>query len=82
MKSDREGEPPPLVPIKLLQGPVEILRAGERLAFDVDSMKLGYLDDPVLVVYTSDGQFVASADDLEEEVGVSVVEREESELVD
>ena len=39
------------------------VRAGERLAFDVDSMKLGYLDDPVLVVYTSDGQFVASADD-------------------
>ncbi len=39
------------------------VRAGERLAFDVDSMKLGYLDDPVLVVYTADGQFVASADD-------------------
>jgi hypothetical protein len=38
-------------------------RAGERLAFDVDSMKLGYLDDPVIVVYNSDGQFVASADD-------------------
>ncbi len=39
------------------------VRAGERLAFDVDSMKLGYLDDPVLVIYTADGQFVASADD-------------------
>jgi hypothetical protein len=39
------------------------VRAGERLAFDVDSMKLGYLDDPVVVIYTSDGQFVASADD-------------------
>jgi quinohemoprotein amine dehydrogenase alpha subunit-like protein len=37
--------------------------AGQRLAFDVDSMKLGYLDDPVVVVYTADGQFVASADD-------------------
>ena len=39
------------------------VHAGERLAFDVDSMKLGYLDDPVVVVYNSDGQFVASADD-------------------
>ncbi len=39
------------------------VQAGERLAFDVDSMKLGYLDDPVVVVYTADGQFVASADD-------------------
>ena len=39
------------------------VHAGERLAFDVDSMKLGYLDDPVLVIYTADGQFVASADD-------------------
>ena len=39
------------------------VQAGERLAFDVDSMKLGYLDDPVIVLYTSDGQFVASADD-------------------
>ncbi len=37
--------------------------AGQRLAFDVDSMKLGYLDDPVVVIYTSGGQFVASADD-------------------
>ena len=37
--------------------------AGERLAFDVDSMKLGYLDDPVVVIYDNDGQFVASADD-------------------
>jgi hypothetical protein len=39
------------------------VQVGERLAFDVDSMKLGYLDDPVVVLYTSDGQFVASADD-------------------
>src|SRR5579872_1925757 len=39
------------------------VRAGERLAFDVDSMKLGYLDDPVITVSTADGQFVASADD-------------------
>jgi pre-peptidase len=39
------------------------VQAGERLAFDVDSMKLGYLDDPVVVLYRADGQFVASADD-------------------
>ncbi len=39
------------------------VQAGERLAFDVDSMKLGYLDDPVVVLYNADGQFVASADD-------------------
>ncbi len=38
-------------------------QAGERLAFDVDSMKLGYLDDPVIVLYTSENQFLASADD-------------------
>lgn len=38
-------------------------RAGERLEFDIDSMKLGYLDDPVLVIYTPDGQVLASADD-------------------
>ena len=38
-------------------------RAGERVAFDVDSMKLGYLDDPVVVLYTADGKFLASADD-------------------
>lgn len=39
------------------------VRAGERLAFDVDSMKLGYLDDPVIALYTEEGQFIASADD-------------------
>lgn len=39
------------------------VQAGERLAFDVDSMKLGYLDDPVIVLYTADNQFLASADD-------------------
>jgi hypothetical protein len=37
--------------------------SGERLAFDVDSMKLGYLDDPVIALYTPDGQLLASADD-------------------
>lgn len=39
------------------------VQAGERVAFDVDSMKLGYLDDPVIVLYTADNQFLASADD-------------------
>src|SRR5262249_43894366 len=37
--------------------------AGERLAFDVDSMKLGYLDDPVLAIYSPEGEMVASDDD-------------------
>ncbi len=39
------------------------VQAGARVAFDVDSMKLGYLDDPVIVLYTADNQFLASADD-------------------
>jgi hypothetical protein len=38
-------------------------QAGERIAFEVDAMKLGYLVDPVLAVYASDGKLVASADD-------------------
>jgi hypothetical protein len=37
--------------------------AGRRLAFEVDSMKLGYLDDPVLAVYDAGGNLVASDDD-------------------
>jgi len=39
------------------------VRAGERLVFDVDSMKLGFLDDPLVAVYTTDGRLVASHDD-------------------
>jgi hypothetical protein len=39
------------------------VRAGERLAFEVDSMKLGYLDDPVVAIYDSTGKMVASDDD-------------------
>jgi hypothetical protein len=39
------------------------VRAGERLAFDVDSMKLGYLDDPIVAIYTPDGKLIASDDD-------------------
>jgi hypothetical protein len=39
------------------------VRAGERLVFDVDSMKLGFLDDPLVAVYTMDGRLLASHDD-------------------
>jgi pre-peptidase len=39
------------------------VRAGERLVFDVDSMKLGFLDDPLVAVYTQDGKLLASDDD-------------------
>jgi hypothetical protein len=37
--------------------------AGERLVFDVDSMKLGYLDDPLVAIYTMDGKLLISHDD-------------------
>ena len=37
--------------------------AGDRITFDVDSMKLGYLDDPVLGLYTLDGTLLDFADD-------------------
>ena len=37
--------------------------AGERLVFDVDSMKLGFLDDPLVAVYTPGGKLLASHDD-------------------
>jgi len=39
------------------------VRAGQRLAFEVDSMKLGYLDDPVVAIYTPEGTLLASDDD-------------------
>jgi len=38
-------------------------RAGQRLAFEVDAMKLGYLVDPVLGVYTMEGELAAWDDD-------------------
>ncbi len=37
--------------------------AGETLVFDVDSMKLGFLDDPLVAVYALDGKLLASHDD-------------------
>jgi len=37
--------------------------AGQTLVFDVDSMKLGFLDDPLVAVYTPDGTLLASHDD-------------------
>jgi hypothetical protein len=37
--------------------------AGECLVFDVDSMKLGFLDDPLVAVYTPDGKLLAVDDD-------------------
>jgi hypothetical protein len=39
------------------------VKAGERLVFDVDSMKLGFLDDPLVSVYSADGKLLASHDD-------------------
>ena len=39
------------------------VQAGETLVFDVDSMKLGFLDDPLVAVYTTDGKLLASHDD-------------------
>lgn len=38
-------------------------QAGERLVFDVDAMKLGYLVDPVVAIYDPDGRLLASDDD-------------------
>ena len=39
------------------------VNSGERLVFEVDAMKLGYLVDPVLAIYTLDGELLASDDD-------------------
>ena len=39
------------------------VQAGESLVFDVDSMKLGYLDDPLVSLYTTEGKLLASHDD-------------------
>jgi|SRR5579871_166917 len=39
------------------------VNAGDTLVFDVDSMKLGFLDDPLVAVYTPDGKLLATHDD-------------------
>ncbi|MFN7995668.1 MAG: pre-peptidase C-terminal domain-containing protein [Bryobacteraceae bacterium] len=39
------------------------VKVGERLVFDVDSMKLGFLDDPLVSIYTPEGKLLASQDD-------------------
>jgi Bacterial pre-peptidase C-terminal domain len=39
------------------------VKAGDRLVFEVDAMKLGYLVDPVLAIYSLDGELLASDDD-------------------
>src|ERR1700726_2750249 len=39
------------------------VRAGERLVFDVDGMKLGYLLDPIVAIYSLDGDLIAFDDD-------------------
>src|SRR5437867_534538 len=39
------------------------VEAGDRLVFDVDAMKLGYLVDPVPAIYSPDGELLASDDD-------------------
>jgi hypothetical protein len=39
------------------------VQAGQRFTFRVDAMQLGYLVDPLLVVYTEAGELVASEDD-------------------
>lgn len=39
------------------------VKEGDRLVFEVDAMKLGYLVDPVLAIYSPDGELLASDDD-------------------
>lgn len=39
------------------------VKADDRLVFEVDAMKLGYLVDPVLAIYSPDGELLASDDD-------------------
>ncbi len=47
-------------------------RAGERLVFDVDAMKLGYLVDPILAIYTPGGDLLAFDDDRLQQNGKQV----------
>jgi hypothetical protein len=48
------------------------VREGEQLVFDVDAMKLGYLVDPILAVYSLDGDLIASDDDRLQQNGKQV----------
>jgi hypothetical protein len=45
---------------------------GERLVFDVDAMKLGYLLDPIVAIYSVDGDLIASDDDRLQQNGKQV----------
>jgi hypothetical protein len=47
-------------------------RAGERLVFDVDAMKLGYLVDPIVAIYSLDGDLLAFDDDRLQQNGKQV----------
>jgi len=47
-------------------------KEGDRIVFDVDAMKLGYLVDPILAVYAPDGQLIASDDDRLQQNGKQV----------
>ena len=48
------------------------VRAGERLVFDVDAMKLGYLVDPIVAIYSLDGELIAFDDDRLQQNGKQV----------
>jgi quinohemoprotein amine dehydrogenase alpha subunit-like protein len=48
------------------------VRAGERLVFDVDAMKLGYLVDPIVAIYSLEGELIASDDDRLQQNGKQV----------
>jgi hypothetical protein len=45
------------------------VQAGERLVFEADAMKLGYLVDPVVAIYSLDGKLLAHDDDRLEQNG-------------
>jgi hypothetical protein len=47
-------------------------RAGERLVFDVDGMKLDYMIDPLVAIYTSRGDLLAYDDDRLQQNGKQV----------
>jgi hypothetical protein len=67
------AQPQPIRPPAALSGVLDRRRSahfftfevntGDRLVFDVDAMKLGYLVDPVVAIYSLDGELLASDDD-------------------